>query len=114
VLGRRCELYSGARLWVEGRPHETQTLALANDLLPPHSSPAFASAQRVDQILADHSCHTDSSDARELGMESVPDPRCRTARQAENKRFLAGYDYTDSPVPRISPMHWSRSKAKPA
>ena len=62
--------------------------------------PSFAPAQSIDQLLADHALlNSELERCKELGLASVDDARCKTARQAENKRFFgSGTIYTDKPV----------------
>lgn len=62
--------------------------------------PSFASAQNIDQLLADRGLlNAELERCKQLGMASIDDTRCKTARQAENKRFFGnGTIYTDTPV----------------
>jgi conjugative transfer region protein TrbK len=77
---------------------KSRTLALA--IAAAVLIPRFASAQSVDQLLADHALlNSEIERCKELGLASVDDARCKTARQAENKRFFgSGTIYTDKPV----------------
>jgi conjugative transfer region protein TrbK len=77
---------------------KSQTLALA--IAAAAFVPSFAPAQSVDQLLADHALlNSELQRCKGLGMASVDDARCKTARQAENKRFFgSGTIYTDKPV----------------
>jgi conjugative transfer region protein TrbK len=51
--------------------------------------PTFASAQNVDQLPADRVLlNGELERCKQLGMASVDDARCKTARRAENKRFF--------------------------
>jgi conjugative transfer region protein TrbK len=54
------------------------------------------SAQTVDQLLVDRALlNAELERCKQLGRASVDDARCRTARQAENKRFFGtGATYT--------------------
>jgi conjugative transfer region protein TrbK len=63
-------------------------------------SPCAASAQTVDQLMADHVLlNAELERCKQLGMASVNDARCKTAREAENKRFFGtGSTYTPAPV----------------
>ena len=62
--------------------------------------PATAFAQTVDQLVADHALLNAELDrCKLLGMASVDDAQCETARAAENKRFFGnGTTYTPAPV----------------
>lgn len=66
--------------------------------------PVAASAQTVDQLLADHAqLRSELDRCKQLGMASNDDPRCRTARTAEQRRFFGSAPtYTDRPV-RVYP-----------
>ncbi len=68
------------------------------------SAPVAAFAQTVDQLVADHALLNAELDrCKQLGMASVDDPRCKTARAAENKRFFGnGTTYTPS-APSVYP-----------
>jgi len=61
-------------------------------------APITASAQTVDQLVADHALLNRELDrCKQLGIASVDDARCKTARDAENKRFFGkGTTYTPS------------------
>ena len=63
-------------------------------------APITTLAQTVDQLVADHALLIAELDrCKQLGMVSVDDPRCKTARVAENKRFFGnGTTYTPAPV----------------
>jgi conjugative transfer region protein TrbK len=63
-------------------------------------SPSAASAQTVGQLMADRALLNAELDrCKQLGMASVDDLRCKTAREAENKRFFGtGSTYTPAPV----------------
>jgi hypothetical protein len=87
--------------------------------------PTFASAETVDQLMADRVLRNAELEPRKRrGMASVDDPRCRTARQAENKR-LFGTGATGTPsapvevfpsYPSINPQpakHKTPSKSDP-
>ncbi len=69
--------------------------------------PSFASAQSVDQLSGDRALLNGELDGcRQLGMASVDDRRCNTARLAENKRFFGnGATYTPSPPMDVFPSH---------
>ena len=63
--------------------------------------PVAASAQTVDQMLADHTLLRSELDrCKQLGLASNDDPRCRTARTAEQRRFFGdgGSTYMQQPV----------------
>jgi len=62
------------------------------------AAPVAAFAQTVDQLVADHALLNAELDrCKQLGMASVDDPRCKTARDAENKRFFGkGTSYLPS------------------
>ena len=64
------------------------------------ATPVAAFAQTVDQLVADHALLNAELDrCKQLGMASVDDARCKTARAAENKRFFgSGTTYTPHPV----------------
>ena len=48
-----------------------------------------AQAQTVDQLLADHALlGTELDRCKQMGMASTDDPRCKTARAAEQRRFF--------------------------
>jgi conjugative transfer region protein TrbK len=66
-----------------------------------------ASAQTVDQLLGDWALlNTELERCRQLGMASVDDARCKTARQAENKRFFgSGATYTPPGPVEVFPSH---------
>ena len=66
-----------------------------------------ASAQTVDQLMADHALLNAELDRwKQLGMALVDDARCKTARQAENKRFFGtGATYTPSGPVELFPSH---------
>lgn len=59
-----------------------------------------ASAQTVDQLLADHALlNAELERCKQIGMASVDDAHCKIARVAENKRFFGtGTTYTPAPV----------------
>ena len=71
-----------------------------------------ASAQTVDQLVANQALlNAELERCKQLGMASVDDARCKTARTAENKRFFGGgATYTDRPVqvfqhpPHVNPQ----------
>ena len=67
-------------------------------------APVAAIAQTVDQLVADHALLNAELDrCKQLGMASVDDARCKTARVAENKRFFGnGTTYTPS-APSVYP-----------
>ncbi len=75
---------------------KSQTLALA--IAAAVFVPSFASAQSVDQLLGDRArLNAELERCKQLGMASVDDARCKTARQAENKRFFgSGATYRPS------------------
>jgi conjugative transfer region protein TrbK len=81
----------------------TLALAIAAAVLVPR----FASAQSVDQLLGDRALlSAELERCKQLGMASVDDARCKTARQAENKRFFgSGATYTPSPPVDVFPSH---------
>ena len=84
---------------------KSQTLGLA--IAAAVVIPTFASAETVDQLMADRVLgNAELEPWKRLGMASVDDPRCKTARQAENKR-LFGTGATDTPyVPvEVYPSH---------
>lgn len=63
-------------------------------------SPIVASAQTVDQLVADHALlNTELDRCKQIGMASVDDPRCKTAWTAENKRFFGNGQTTYTPGP---------------
>ncbi len=64
------------------------------------AAPVAGFAQTVDQLVADHALLNAELDrCKQLGMASVDDARCKTARAAENKRFFGnGTTYTPAPV----------------
>ena len=68
------------------------------------AAPVAAFAQTVDQLVADHALLNAELDrCKQLGMASVDDARCKTARVAENKRFFGnGTTYTPS-APSVYP-----------
>lgn len=78
------------------RPVFFAAVAAATVILPV----AAPSAQTVDQLLADRALLRAELDrCKQLGMASNDDPRCRTARTAEQKRFFGnGVGYTQAPV----------------
>ena len=59
-----------------------------------------ASAQTVDQLVSNTKLLNAELDrCKQLGMASVDDARCKTARAAEDKRFFGnGTTYTPGPV----------------
>ena len=63
-------------------------------------APVAVFAQTVDQLVADHALLNAELDrCKQLGMASVDDARCKTARVAENKRFFRnGTTYTPHSV----------------
>jgi len=69
--------------------------------------PSFGSAQSVDQLLADHALlNSELQRCKGLGLASVDDARCKTARQAENKRFFgSGATYTPPSPVDVFPSH---------
>ncbi len=79
--------------------------------------PLTVSAQTIDQLVADHALLNAELDrCKQLGMTSVDDARCKTARAAENKRFFGSgtVPYTEGPVqvfqhrPHIDPQPQSQ------
>lgn len=61
---------------------------------------AAASAQTVDQLLADHGLLNAELDrCKGLGMGSLTDARCKTAHAAETKRFFGDYTVHYTPIP---------------
>jgi hypothetical protein len=69
--------------------------------------PTFASAQTVDQLMADRVLLNAELERRnQLGIASVDDARCKTERQAEKKRFFeTGATYTPSVPVEVFPSH---------
>lgn len=75
-------------------------------------APIITFAQTVDQLVADHALlNTELDRCKQLGMASVDDARCKTARDAENKRFFGkGTTYTPPSIdvfpsaPAINPQ----------
>jgi conjugative transfer region protein TrbK len=84
---------------------KSRTFALA--IAAAAFAPNFAAAQSVDQLLADHALlNSELERCKQLGIASVDDARCKTARQAENKRFLgSGATYTAPPPVDVFPSH---------
>ena len=64
------------------------------------SAPAWAAVPTIDQLVANPTLLNAEMDrCRHLGMAANDDARCRTAWQAENKRFFGnGVTYTPAPV----------------
>lgn len=64
------------------------------------SVPFAASAQTVEQLVANHALlNAELNRCKQLGMASVDDARCKTAWTAENQRFFGnGTTYTPDPV----------------
>ena len=58
------------------------------------------SAQSIDDLLKDHALLRSELDrCKQMGMASNDDPRCKTARTAEQKRFFgSGVGYTEQPT----------------
>lgn len=70
--------------------------------------PLAASAQTVDQLVKNHALLNAELDrCKQLGMVSVDDARCKTARGAENKRFFENGQttYKPSTPANIFPSH---------
>ncbi len=82
-----------------------QTLALA--IAAAVFVPSLASAQSVDQLLGDRALlNAELERCKQLGMASVDGARCKTARQAESKRFFgSGATYTPSTPVDVLPSH---------
>ena len=72
-----------------------------------HMRSVLASAQSVDQLLADRALLNAELDrCKQLGMASVDDARCKTARQAENKRFFGDWNDLHAVLPvDVFPSH---------
>ena len=81
----------------------TLALAIAAAVLVP----TFASAQGVDQLLADRALlNAELERCKQLGMASLDDTRCKTARPAENKRFFGSGAIHTPPRPLdVFPSH---------
>ena len=64
-----------------------------------------AQAQTVDQLLADHVLlGTELDRCKQMGIASTDDPRCKTARAAEQKRFFGnGQDKYTPSTPQVYP-----------
>ena len=64
------------------------------------ATPAWAAAPTIDQLVANPTLLNAEMDrCKHLGMAANDDARCRTAWQAENKRFFGnGVTYTPAPV----------------
>ena len=62
-------------------------------------------AQTTDDLLADHTLlGTELDRCKQMGMASTDDPRCKTARAAEQKRFFGnGVGYTHSTPNEVPP-----------
>lgn len=85
------------------------------------ATPAWAAAPTIDQLVANPTLLNAEMDrCKHLGMAANDDARCRTAWQAENKRFFGnGVTYTPAPVhvfnnvPKFDPQPNSQ-KATPS
>ncbi|WP_287786692.1 putative entry exclusion protein TrbK-alt [Acidiphilium sp.] len=64
------------------------------------ATPAWAATPTIDQLVANPTLlNTEMDRCKHLGMAANDDARCRTAWQAENKRFFGnGVTYTPEPV----------------
>ncbi len=68
------------------------------------AAPRIASAQTVDQLVADHALlNAELERCKQLGMASVDDARCKTARLAENRRFFGGGTHYTPSTPYTTP-----------
>ncbi len=62
--------------------------------------PFVACAQTIDELVAHHALLNAEMDrCKQLGMASVDDARCKTARAAETKRFFGNGQTTYTPHP---------------
>ena len=81
------------------------------------ATPAWAAAPTIDQLVANPTLLNAEMDrCKHLGMAANDDARCRTAWQAENKRFFGkGVTYTPKPVDlfRNTPAYVSPGKKEP-
>ena len=83
VPGQRCELHFSASSGVRGSSAvKSQTLGMA--IAAAVLMPTFASAQAVDQLMADRVLlNAELERRKQLGIACVDDARCRTERQAK-------------------------------
>ena len=85
------------------------------------AAPAWAAAPTIDQLVANPMLLNAEMDrCKQLGMAANDDARCRTAWQAENKRFFGnGVTYTPTPVhifnnvPKFDPQPNSQKATPP-